>query len=288
MPPRKETHKSHKRVQGNSQCPSSSGGVIEPNFKINHENRYLFRDLQAYENFTGQFQERELCACYYFDKSTVTFHTREDNKTIEYIQHWQWEPLLNCNEPYLALTTRTFYANFQCRNNPFSLTSWACGKEVHLNFENLATWLNLPNEGEEIYLIRNWPRDVPESSDSYKKWFNRSNIAGASLYATSLPSLHRLLFLFINNILTPKSKLKTNIEHGAIYYLRHLIQLDDTKFNMPYIIIRHMISAYSSSVASLPYAHVIHRIIRLNGTELPSNQTFLFPQNLVNQLTRTG
>ena len=81
MAPKKITGKSKKRVWVNEQCQGSGGEVIEPNFKITHTNRYLFRDLVAYENYLGQFQERNLCECYYFDKSRVTFRPKEDNKT---------------------------------------------------------------------------------------------------------------------------------------------------------------------------------------------------------------
>ena len=267
-----------------------SNPVIEPNFELHHDNRYLFRNLEAYENFTGQFQDRHLCECYFFNKASVTFHSREDAKTIEYIQHWNWEPLINLFEPYLELTTRSFYANLVCKINPFRVTSWACGKEIVLSFENVAEWLGLDNEGDETYLVRNWPRHALGTPDSYKKWFNRNYISGDSLYVTHLPSLHRLLFLFINNILTPKSKIKTNMEHGAVYYLRHLIQLDDITLNIPYIIISHMLSAFGSSVHYLPYAHLIHKIIRLNGTALPSDLELplKYPQDLVNSLTKIG
>jgi hypothetical protein len=290
MPPKKVMSQKNKKRARVGEAGQSSNSVIEPNFELDHDNRYLFRNLEAFENFTGQFQDRDLCECYYFDKATVTFYQREDAKTIEYIQHWNWESLLNLYEPYYELTTRAFYANLVCRINPFRVTSWACGKEIELSFENLAEWLDLDNEGDETYLVRNWPRHALETPDAYKKWFNRHYISGDYLYVTHLPSLHRLLFLFINNILTPKSKIKTNMEHGAIYYLRHLIQLDDITLNIPYIIIHHMLSAFGSSVHHLPYAHLIHKIIRLNGTPLPSDLPLplQYPQNLVNSLTKIG
>lgn len=265
-----------------------SAEVIEPNFEIHRTNRYLFRDIVAFENFIGQFQVRKLCNCYYFDKSNVTFRHPEDNQTIAYLQHWSWESLINCFEPYTEILAQTFYANLTFVENPFLVSSWVCGKEIRMSLENIARWLNLPNEGEETYLLRNWLRDTVELADSYKKWFDKSNIVGASLYASHLPSLHRLLFIFINNILIPKSKIKTNIEHGLMYYLHHLIQLDEKRFNIPYIIIRHMQSVFISKVALLPYAHVIHRIIKLNGIEIPEDQQFLFPLHLVDYLTKIG
>jgi len=99
---------------------------------------------------------------------------------------------------------------------------------------------------------------------------------------------HRLLFLLINNILTPKATIKTNLEWGNMYYLRHLISKDDKTFNIPYIILRHMGSAFNSRVALLPYANLIHKIIRLNGLPLPEDEQLYAPINLVGHLTRTG
>lgn len=270
----------------------SANNETEPNYAIVHDNRYFFRNLQAYENYVGQFQERKLCKCYFFDKSRITFSTREDDKILDYLKHWNWEPLITCFEQYLEFTTRLFYANLIFKENPFLVSSWVCGQEIKLTLANIAEWLNLPNEGEETYLLRNWPTDHPQSAEAYKLWFDKSNVFGAAIYATPLPSLHRLLFLLVNNILIPKSKIKTNIEHGPMYYLRHLIQLDTTTLNIPYIILRHMQSAYRSTVASLPYGHIIHKIIRLNGialpSDLPTDRPYLFPESLVNHLTRIG
>jgi hypothetical protein len=151
----------------------------------------------------------------------------------------------------------------------------------------MAQWLELPNEGEETYPLRNWPLSALGSSFDYKRWFDRNHNGGA-IYVSNLPSMHRLLFLFINNILTPKATIKTNLEWGSMYYLRHLISKDDKNLNIPYIILRHMGSAFNSRVALLPYAHLIHKIIRLNGFHLPEEEQLYTPQDLVGHLTRIG
>ena len=134
----------------------SSGGILEPNWNIHRSNTYLFRDLVAYENFAG-LMHRKLTECYYFDKATVTFDQPENDKIIEYVNHWSWNPLLSCCEPYTQLLTRTFYANLTIVDDPLIVKSWACGQEINLSLEKMAQWLELPNEGEKSYPLRNWP-----------------------------------------------------------------------------------------------------------------------------------
>jgi hypothetical protein len=130
---------------------------------------------------------------------------------------------------------------------------------------------------------------MPESADQYKKWFKRDFVPRDSLYMSHLPSLHTLLFLFVNNILIPKASIKTNMEWGPTYYLRHLITLDETKkVNISYIFLSHMQHARMSKVASLPYAHLIHNIIRLNGIVITPDELTEQPANLVDSLLKYG
>lgn len=168
----------------------------------------------------------------------------------------------------------------------FFLSSYVCGKEIILSPSTVAQFLEIPNDGEETYILRGWPSCATKIADKYKTLFDRKNRARASLYCSHLPALHRLIFLFINNILVPKAAIKTNIEWGPMYYLRHPIQLDEKKFNMPYIILRHMKSAFQSTVSLLPYAHLIHKIIRLNGIQI--SEGGCPPTHLVDLLTKHG
>ena len=284
-PKRKVQEKSKKKAR--IEDGQSSGGNLQPNWNIHRSNTFLFRDLTAYQNFTGLFMHRNLAECYFFDKATVTFDQPEDDKIIGFVNHWNWNPLLTCTEPYTMLLTRTFYANLTIQDDPFIAKSWLCGQEIDLSLANMAQWLELPNDGEESYPFRNWPLAALGTHGQYKKWFDRNNIGGP-IYVSNLPSLHRLLFLLINNILIPKATIKTNLEWGPMYYLRHLISMDDKALNIPYIILRHMGSAFNSRVALLPYAHLIHKIIRLNGLPLPEDEQLYSPIDLVSKLTKTG
>lgn len=289
MAPKKDAvPKGSKKRRVDSEIGQGSRGNIEPNWTIHRSNRYIFRDIVAYENYVGSFRHRKITDCYVFNKAVVTFSQPEDDKIISYVKHWGWEPIVTCFEPYTELLTRIFYANIQTSEEPFRITSWIGGKEIVLSMDNVAQWLGVENDGEETYPKRSWPFYADGTNLDYKKWFDRNYISGAKIYVSHLPSLHRLLFLLINNILMPKATIKTNLEWGPMYFLRHLIQLDDKMINIPYFFLRHINGAFTTTVHSLPYAHLIHKIIRLNGIEIPQEEEVSFPTNLVDHLTRIG
>ena len=85
----------------------------------------------------------------------------------------------------------------------------------------LAATFDLEDAGEEIYPFRHWPETVDE--DEYKMWITGvGDVHGRKLYCSHLPAVHWLLFIIINNILLPKAGIKTNLESGVMYLLRHL------------------------------------------------------------------
>ena len=281
MPPRT------KRTRTEPGEPSAARQIL-PSFRPSRENRYLFRDYQAYNNFNGNFKNRKCSDCYFFDKSGILLSVLVEEKLMGYINHWNWGTLLSCQEPFTNLLTQVFYANLTFTSEPFKVTSYMCGQEIDLSLENIANWFGLTNAGEESYPLRSWPTLAIDTADHYKNWFDRNNRTGAPLYSSSLPSIHRLVFLLINNILTPKSTIKTNMEHGACYYLRHLLSLDDKVFNFPYIILRHIRNASRSNVYSLPYGNLIHSIFKSLGFVIPTDLERIYPINLVNELTNIG
>jgi hypothetical protein len=120
----------------------------------------------------------------------------------------------------------------------------------------------------------------------YKRWFVSRLINDREIFATSLPAVHRLVFHFINNILTPKATLKTNMEINSIFYLRHLF-LTDRQFCISFIIISHMKHAYQIKNANLPYANLITRIVRLHLREIPQRY-MIHPTNLFHELSNLG
>lgn len=164
-----------------------------------------------------------------------------------------------------------------------------CGKLINLTLENLAKWLELQNYGTEIFVLKKWPSQPPAvgSEMNYHEWFY-PNQPLDPIYSTSLPSLHRFAHLLINNLLIPKAKIKTNIEFSGLFYLRHLLSLDNLDPHISYIILCHMNTAAKNSQHSLPYAHIIHKILASNGIELPADFQRIAPVNLCNELPSVG
>lgn len=73
-----------------------------------------------------------------------------------------------------------------------------------------------------------------------------------------------------------------------MFYLRHLITLNDLDLHIPYIIIRHMITVYIHTQHSLPYGHVIQRILEIHDIPIPGDHNVLTPANLCWELINLG
>lgn len=185
--------------------------------------------------------------------------------------------------------TKLFYVNFELIESPFICTTYICGKLISLSLENMAIWLGLPNAGTEEYVQKKWPSQplAIVTENDYRRWFSRDQ-PFAKLYVTFLPSLHRLAHMFINNILTPKDRIKTNLEYSGLLYLRHLISLDEIELHIPYIIIHHMKTAYMNSQHNLQYTHIIHKILDINDILIPGDFEMFSPTNLCLELTTLG
>jgi hypothetical protein len=132
----------------------------------------------------------------------------------------------------------------------------------------IAAAFNLPNfpELEEMYVTHgNWPKAPEQTLNEYMAWFHKDPCEDFS--ATDLPTVHRVAFLFVNNILTPKIEIKTHIQFGNLFFSRHLIGLTEWSFNIPYIIISHIQACLRYAKAALPYAHLVHHLIKHQGVD---------------------
>lgn len=252
---------------------SESSSRPEPNTDVELGNTYLFRDDDAYQMFLRfgvVAGGRRISNCYYFDPKQKIPH-RYLTKINGWINHFHLRELATTTDIYSAHTTRLFYANLRF-NNTDNATSYFQGREIDVSFRKLAELLSMEIGTERIYVHKNWPwheehEKCQETQTDYRKWFGYGT--RKDFYLTDIPALHRVAHLLVNNILTPKSQLKTNIETGGLFYMRHMIAMDDLNLNIPYILISHMHKAYSNSRDSLPYGNLIHRILRDQGIEDP-------------------
>ena len=128
-----------KRLRTDDAEPSAARQIL-PSFRPSRENRYLFRDYQAYNNFNGNYKNRKCSNCYFFDKSVISLPTLENNKLTSYIDHWNWGTLMTCQEPYTDLLTQVFYANLRFSSEPFHVSSYMCGQEIDISPAHIAEW----------------------------------------------------------------------------------------------------------------------------------------------------
>jgi hypothetical protein len=130
---------------------------------------------------------------------------------------------------------------------------------------------------------RKWPEITEGTIRDYKRWFVPRLINDRKIFTASLSVVYRLPFHFINNILTPKATLKTNMKINSIFYLRHLLSMD-RQFCIPFIIISHMKHAYRVKNANLSSANLITRILRLHLRDIPQRDR-VHPTNLFHELS---
>jgi hypothetical protein len=165
-------------------------------------------------------------------------------------------------------------------DEPWGFTTLVCGQPIVVTIPQLVKWFET---GEQIYAYRKWPEITEGTIRDYKRWFVPRLINDQEIFTTSLP---RLAFHFINNILTPKATLKTNMEINSIFYLRHLLSMD-RQFYIPFIIISHMKHAYQVKNINLPFANLITRILRLHLRNIPQIDR-IHPTNLFHELPNLG
>lgn len=264
-----------------------------PDMTIKRSNRYLFRDDGAFHRYTVQFKNCKLSDCFYFDPEGRIPVMYMDRIT-EWIDHWQLTNLINCQDTYSNLFTQIFYANLQFTDNPYGATSYMFGTMINLSLQNLADIFQVPDNGLKVYINRNWPL-VPnvslESHEMYRQWFDRTWKPHTVQYVFGLPALHRLLYFFINNILTPKSTVKSNLERMTMFLLRHLISRDDLSVNVPFFILKHIQKTCNENHVYLPYGNMIHRILRAHNIDplkaIPAKNT-VSPINLLTYLRLNG
>ena len=178
--------------------------------------------------------------------------------------------------------TQLFYANMEkLPNDEIGFTTYVYMQTITITPAVIAAAFELENEGEEIYPFRNWPET--EDENEYKAWITGiGDVHGRKLYCSHLPAVHWLLFVIINNIILPKAGIKTNLESGIIYLLRHLLQMD-RKINVPFLIVSHMLQVGKDKVMSLPYAHLLKHLVQRRANLVPP---FVESENLLKYLPK--
>jgi hypothetical protein len=165
-------------------------------------------------------------------------------------------------------------------------TTLVCEQPIVVTISQFVKWFSTLKTGEQVYAYRKWPEITKGTIRDYKRWFVPRLINDREIFTTSLPAVHQLAFHFINNILTPKANLKTNMEINSIFYLCYLLSID-RQFCITFIIISHMKHAYRVKNANLSYANLITRILRLHLRDILQRDR-VHPTNLFHELPNLG
>ena len=260
-------------------------GPSQADLAKNHpDNRWIFRNSDAWTKYNGAFGETRT-----FVKG-LYFVLPSDHKISEWeweflntrLEFWKLHKFLSFGGTANATMTRLFYANMErLPDNEFGFTTYLYRHTITITPATLAAAFDLENEGEEIYPLRNWPETEDESK--YKQWITGvGDVHGRKLYCSHLSAVHWLLFVIINNILLPKSQIKTNLESGVIYLLKHWLKMD-RKINVPYLIVSHMLQVGKDKIMSLPYSHLLMHLVGRKGTPAPPHVEF---ENLLKYLSK--
>ena len=229
------------------------------------DNRWIFRDPEAWTKYNGDFGDKRTIAkgLYFVMPSDHVMSEWEWKFLNDRLDFWKIKKLLTFGGKANETMTRLFYANMRkLPNNEIGFTTYVYMHTITITPATLAAAFDLENEGEEVYPFRHWPETADESENEYKIWITGiGDVHGRKLYCSHLPAVHWLLFIIINNCLLPKAGIKTNLESGVIYLLRHLLQMDK-KINIPYLIVSHMLQVGRDKIMSLPYAHLLNHLVQ--------------------------
>lgn len=288
-PKRKASEKSSSSRSDKGKDPMI--GSDERMLDVNQRNRYLFKDKKAYERFENEFgSDRPISECCHFSlQSMNTMSHWERDFLQERIDYWGWRDLIEMEGVGYDIVTRLFYANMDDISNEETIAfkTKMFGQHITINPTILASALNIKQEGEQTYSFPDFPELANESE--YRSWFadNSDSGKGEPMSASHLPGVHLLLFFFINNILFCESTIKYNLEKGVMYLLKHLLCMD-RKFDICYIVVKHMLQVRNTMNSSLPYSHLIAQLIAMFCGKCFPLGNRVISVNLAGKMTKYG
>ena len=250
-------------------------------------NKFLFKNTHSFRRYTKDFANKKISGTFYFREEETDKIEREEMDQIQgYIDHWKWRPLIECTQPYLDLVTKVLYSNMELISDPWGIKTYFGHIEITITMDTITQVLNIPQGEDKFYPFKEFPENMGNFFE-YKQWFGAVKQEDY-ISDTMLPAVHRVAYLFINNILTPKKDVKNVMEMNSIFCLKHLLN-KELDLNIPFIIISHMWKAACSKTDSLPYPHILDLILDHYDIHFTSGQeVYQTPVNLVSKLHAKG
>ncbi|KAB1212907.1 hypothetical protein CJ030_MR5G010207 [Morella rubra] len=154
----------------------------------------------------------------------------------------------------------------------FTVKSMVGGRDIILNEVILGDILGIPHVGIRAYEFKTWP--VCKGFDYgealvYLLGNGVAEDAPRKIHANQLPIHSRLLHLICTHNLIPRGGHREEVTFMDVFVIERLLK--EKKFNLPYIMLKHMEAACESK-KNLPYGLLFTQIFRYFGVALSSGE----------------
>ncbi|KDP46199.1 hypothetical protein JCGZ_10039 [Jatropha curcas] len=191
----------------------------------------------------------------------LDFFTREGFQFARWFKEMNWVSVMVMKQKFYPELVRHFYSNLSYDVHKTQICSFVKGKEIKLNQKSLKKILGVPNLGTEMY-------------DNNKKWIEEASVSRVEALKTILenPDLSevtkinscqltlemRLLHQMVVHIILPRKRSFNYVSSMDLLVMWHILK--GKPFNLPFVLLSHMIACSEKKNAYLPYGMILTSI----------------------------
>ena len=247
-------------VVGSSRSSADPSGELD----------YYFRTPECADKFYNDFSNKKVMLGRIINVDSLA----EFNIERPFMKQG-WGNLLNMGTEVYPKYIRLFFATLTVgweAGGLFTVKSSIGGHEIILNEAILSEILGIPHVGIRAYEIKTWPVckgfDYGEAL-AYLLGNDVAENAPRKIFANQLPLRSRLLHLICTHNLIPRSGHREEVTFMDVFVVERLLK--ERKFNLPYIMLKHMEAACETK-KNLPYGLLFTHIFRYFGIPLSSRE----------------
>ncbi|KAG8637637.1 uncharacterized protein LOC110602655 [Manihot esculenta] len=197
----------------------------------------------------------------------LNFFTQEGFQFGKWFQDMNWVPIVGMRQKFYPQLVKHFYANLSYDPDKTQIFSLVKGKEIRLNQESLMKILGIPNLGSEIYDNDKWVEDAGVSRvEALRMVLDNPDVSEVTkLNACHLKLEMRLLHHMIVHIILPRKRNFNHVSSMDLLVMWHILR--GKPFNLPFLLLAHMIACSEKKNACLPYGMILTSIF--NHFEFP-------------------
>ncbi|EEF43327.1 conserved hypothetical protein [Ricinus communis] len=193
------------------------------------------------------------------------FFNQEGFQLGKWFKHMNWVSFILIKEKFYPELVRHFYANLSFDADKAQINSFVKGKEIRLNQKSLKKIIGIPNFGTEI--CENdykWvENDVGISRvEAFKMLLENpdSSVVSSKVDACHLKLEMRLLHLMVVHIILPRKRSLNCVSDMDLLVMWHI--LNGMDFNLPFVLLSHMVACSEKKNAYLPYGMMLTLIFK--------------------------